>query len=119
MWTCRPDPGRPAMQFQYETVAGRVLFGAGVVARLGDELDRLPTTPPPRGSQKQARAPARPRQRAADELAARLGPERCAGVHTGVPEHVPVEAAATAREAAGRAGADCLVGMGGRSAIGR
>ena len=79
------------MQFQYETVAGRVLFGAGVVARLGDELDRLGTT----------RALAIASKRAADELAARLGPERCAGVHTGVAEHVPVEAAAAAREAAG------------------
>jgi maleylacetate reductase len=96
------------MQFQYETVAGRVLFGGGVVARLGDELDRLGTT----------RALAIASKRAADELAARLGPERCAGVHTGVAEHVPVEAAAAAREAAGRAGADCLVAMGGGSAIG-
>jgi alcohol dehydrogenase class IV len=96
------------MQFQYETVAGRVLFGAGVVTRLGDELDRLGTT----------RALAIASKRAADELAARLGPERCAGVHTRVAEHVPVEAAAAAREAAGRAGADCLVTMGGGSAIG-
>jgi maleylacetate reductase len=96
------------MQFQYESLAGRVLFGVGVVARLGDELDRLGAT----------RALAIASKRAADELAGWVGPERCAGVHTGVAEHVPVEAAAAAREAAGRAGADCLVAMGGGSAIG-
>jgi alcohol dehydrogenase class IV len=96
------------MQFRYETLAGRVRFGAGVAARLGDELDRLGTT----------RALAIASKRAADELAGRLGPERCAGVHTGVTEHVPVEAAAAAREAAARVGADCLVAMGGGSAIG-
>jgi maleylacetate reductase len=96
------------MRFQYETLPGRVLFGAGVAARLGEELERLGTT----------RALAIASKRAADQLAGRLGPERRAGVHTGVAEHVPAEAAAAAREAAARVDADCLVAMGGGSAIG-
>jgi maleylacetate reductase len=96
------------MRFQYETLPGRVLFGAGVAARLGEELERLGTT----------RALAIASKRAADELAGRLGPERRAGVHTGVAEHVPAAAAAAARAAAARVDADCLVAMGGGSAIG-
>jgi maleylacetate reductase len=96
------------MEFTYEPSPVRVVFGVGALDRLGEELDRLGVT----------RALVIARPRSVDDLAGRLGPARYAGACSGIVEHVPVEAAAAARRAARQAGADCLVVLGGGSAIG-
>jgi maleylacetate reductase len=93
--------------FAYDALPGRVLFGAGAVEHLGGEVDRL-------GGR---RVLAIAGKRAVDGLVERLG-DRWAASFTDVQQHVPVEAAARAVAAAGDAGADCLVAMGGGSATG-
>jgi maleylacetate reductase len=93
--------------FAYDALPGRVVFGAGSVARLGEELDRL-------GARRVLAVAGR---RAIDGLVERLG-GRWAGSCTEVRQHVPVEAAAKAVAAARELDADCLVAMGGGSAIG-
>ena len=96
--------------FVYECQPARVVFGAGSLARLGDEMDRLGlkramllATPPQRGQ--------------AEDLARRLG-GRVAGIHDRAVMHVPVETARVASAEAGRLHADCSVAIGGGSTIG-
>ena len=96
----------PPSSFTYDALPGRVVFGVGAADRLGEEVDRL-------GAR---RVLAIAGKRAVDGLVERLG-GRWAASFTDVQQHVPVEAAA-AVAAAGEAGADCLVAMGGGSATG-
>jgi maleylacetate reductase len=98
------------LDFIHESAPVRVVFGAGSVAGLGDEAARLGlarvlvlSTPGQRGL--------------AERAAALLGP-RAAGVLAGAVMHVPVESVATAREAAGAAGADGYAAIGGGSTVG-
>jgi maleylacetate reductase len=93
--------------FAYDALPGRVVFGAGSVQQLGEEVDRLGA----------GRVLAIAGKRAVDGLAERLG-DRCAGTFTDVQQHVPVEVAARAVAAARELGADGLVTMGGGSATG-
>ena len=93
--------------FAYDALPGRVLFGAGTVERLGEEVDRL-------GGR---RVLAIAGKRALDGLVERLG-DRWAASFTDVQQHVPVEAAARAVAVAADARADCLVALGGGSATG-
>jgi maleylacetate reductase len=93
--------------FEYELLARRVVFGHGAVDRLAGEVDRIGAT----------RVLVVAGQRRDGELRERLG-GRCAGSFTDVVQHVPVETATAAREAARQLGADCLVACGGGSAIG-
>jgi maleylacetate reductase len=96
--------------FTHEALPGRVVFGVGARDRLGEEVDRLgatrvlivtdPATKP-----------------VADELAEELG-ERFGAVFSDVQQHVPIEVVASAREAAERSGADCVVTVGGGSTTG-
>lgn len=96
--------------FVYESLPGRVVFGAGTLARLAEEIDRL-------GS-KRALLIADPAHKLlADGLAENLG-VRFADVFTDVQQHVPAEGAMAAREAAARSGADCIVTIGGGSTTG-
>jgi maleylacetate reductase len=97
----------PSASFVYEALPGRVVFGAGSVEQLGEEVDRL-------GAR---RVLAIAGKRAIDGLVDRLG-GRWAASFTEVQQHVPVEAAARAAAAAAAAAADCLVAMGGGSATG-
>jgi maleylacetate reductase len=97
----------PFPSFTYDALPGRVVFGAGSVEQLGEEVDRL-------GGR---RVLAIAGKRAIDGLVGRLG-DRWAASFTDVQQHVPVEAAARAVAAAAEAGADCLVAMGGGSATG-
>ena len=98
------------MNFVYEALPSRVVFGvgsldrlAGEVARLGAGTALLLSTPRGRGW--------------AEEVAARLG-GACAGIFDGAVMHVPLETARAAREAAKRLKAGCCVALGGGSTIG-
>ena len=96
--------------FTYVAQSPRVVFGAGSLARLPEELDRL--------GLRRALVLSTPGQRAlADRVAALLG-DRAAGVFAGAVMHVPHEAVLRAREAAHAAGADSAVAVGGGSTTG-
>jgi maleylacetate reductase len=97
-----PFPG-----FTYEALPGRVVFGAGSVGQLGEELDRLGAS----------RVLAVAGKRAVDGLVERLG-GRCVGSFTDIQQHVPVAVARRALALARELEADCLVAMGGGSATG-
>jgi hypothetical protein len=96
--------------FTYVSLPSRVVFGAGSVARLPQEVDKL--------GAKRALVLSTP-GRAADakRLTAPLG-ERFAGIYDRAVMHVPVEIAEDARRAARDLGADCCVAVGGGSTIG-
>src|SRR3989337_2631058 len=96
--------------FTYVSFASRVVFGAGSVARLPQEVAKL--------GAKRALVLSTP-GRSADvkRLAATLG-ERYAGLYDKAVRHVPVEVAEDARRAAQEAKADCCVVVGGGSTIG-
>ena len=83
------------------------MFGAGTLARLDDELERLAV-----------RRAVVVHGRSTAAAAARLTGERWAGAISEVRRHVPAELAERARERAAELGADGLVALGGGSAIG-
>jgi alcohol dehydrogenase class IV len=96
--------------FVYDQPASRVIFGAGALDRLSEEVKRL--------GAKRALVLATPEQRGdAEEAARRLG-DISAGVYAEAVMHVPVEVARAAREEAKRREADCCVAIGGGSTIG-
>lgn len=96
--------------FVYIGRPARVIFGAGSLRRLPEEVDRL-------GARK-ALVLSTPQQRAwAEQVAALLG-ARAAGVFDRAAMHVPIETAREARAEARRIGADCAVAIGGGSTIG-
>jgi len=97
-------------RFVHQWQASRVVFGAGSLDRLSDELKTLGfsralvlSTPPQAGL--------------AARVAAALG-ERTAGVFDRAVMHVPIETAREARAHALESGADCAVAVGGGSTIG-
>lgn len=97
-------------EFVYIGQQSRVVFGAGSLALLEREVDRL--------GAKRALILTTPEQASQGEsLAARMG-SRAAGVFSRAAMHVPIETAREAREAASRLGADCAVAIGGGSTIG-
>ena len=96
--------------FVFNGQPSRVVFGAGSLERLGDEIERLGT--------RRALVLSTPEQRAsAESIAMRLGP-RAAGVFDNAVMHVPLETAEAARAEAARVTADCCVAVGGGSTIG-
>lgn len=96
--------------FTYTGLPSRVLFGAGTLAQLEGELERL-------GVQR-ALVLSGPRQAdAARALAARLG-ARAAGTYDRAVMHVPVAVAEEARGVARALGADGCVCLGGGSTVG-
>ena len=95
--------------FEYESLPGRVVFGLGAQAGIADEVARLDATRVLLLSSPSATA-------AADALHAALGD--VALRWTEVAEHVPVELAERARDAARDARIDVIVAIGGGSAIG-
>lgn len=98
------------MQFTYDHVSPRVVFGAGSLDCLGDEVARLGAT--------RALILSTPGQQPqAEALAARLG-ARAAGVYPKAVMHVPIDVARAAQEEARRLGADCAVAIGGGSTVG-
>lgn len=96
--------------FIYSAQPSRVVFGAGSLAGLADELKAL-------GANK-ALVLCTPEQRAqAQAVSDMLGP-LSVGTYDGAQMHVPVESARKAREYARSLGADCIVAIGGGSTIG-
>jgi maleylacetate reductase len=96
--------------FVYQSAPSRVVFGAGVLAQLPDEVVRL-------GAQR-ALVLSTPEQRRLGERVASLLGERAAGVYAQAVMHVPTDVVRAAREEATRLGADCYVAVGGGSTIG-
>jgi maleylacetate reductase len=96
--------------FLYDALPGRVVFGAGTLARLPAELDRL-------GAKRALLLSTPGRADAARRVAEILG-ARAAGLYAKAVMHVPVEVAEDARRAAEQAGADCCVAVGGGSTTG-
>ncbi len=96
--------------FVFQGQPSRVVFGAGALDRLGEEVDRL--------GAKRALVLSTPEQRAsAEDVAARLG-SRAAGVFDKAVMHVPLETAEAARDVAKELDADSCVAIGGGSTIG-
>ncbi|MCC2673200.1 MAG: iron-containing alcohol dehydrogenase [Ramlibacter sp.] len=96
--------------FVYNGQPGRVVFGAGALSRLGQEIEAL--------GARRALVLSTPEQRAmAERIAGMLG-DRCAGIFDRAVMHVPIEAAREARELARKLDADCAVAVGGGSTTG-
>lgn len=96
--------------FAYEALPSRVVFGAGTLQRLPDEIQNLGAT--------RALVLCTPEQRAVGaDIVVMLG-ARSAGVFDGAVMHVPIETAKAARDRARRVGADCCVAIGGGSTTG-
>ncbi|HXX11766.1 MAG TPA: maleylacetate reductase [Burkholderiales bacterium] len=96
--------------FTHNALPGRVVFGAGSLARLSEEIERL--------GARRALVLCTPQQREqAQDVAARLG-TRCAGIFDQAAMHVPIETARAARAEARRLDADCAVAVGGGSTTG-
>ena len=98
------------LEFTYETLPGRVLFGAGCLERLADEVARLGAA--------RALVLCTPGKRALAEGAARRLGARAAGIYDQAVMHTPIEVAKAGRAEALRLGADCYVAIGGGSTIG-
>jgi maleylacetate reductase len=96
--------------FVFPGLATRVVFGAGTLVGVPDEVARL--------GRSRALVLSTPHQRAEGEaLAGRLGP-LAAGVFDGAAMHTPVEVTEAAVAAFRAAGADCIVALGGGSTTG-
>jgi alcohol dehydrogenase class IV len=96
--------------FTYTGLPARVVFGAGSLAQLPAELDRL--------GAKRALVLSTPGRAASVEAIARSLGERCAGFFPGAVMHTPIETAVEARRRAAELGADCCVAVGGGSTVG-
>ena len=95
--------------FTYETLPGRVVFGAGASRdKLAEEVRRL-------DARRVLLVATEREKESVEELADPLG-DRLVGLFTGVRPHVPVEVAERARDAAREA--DCLLSVGGGSTTG-
>ena len=98
------------LSFVYQMLPSRVIFGAGCLEKLPQEIERL-------GASK-ALVLSTPEQRQSGmDLVNRLG-ARAVGLFDRAVMHVPIETAEAAREEAKRLGADCCVAIGGGSTTG-
>jgi homogentisate 1,2-dioxygenase len=99
-----------AREFSMQRGTTRVVFGAGSMVRLADEVAALGVS--------RALVVCSPRRREdASAIAVKLG-ARAAGVLAIAREHVPIDVANEARREAEKLGADAVVALGGGSAIG-
>jgi maleylacetate reductase len=96
--------------FVYNSVAQRVVFGAGSLQHLAREIDAL--------GARRALVLSTPEQRPQAERIADMLGAHAAGVFDRAVMHVPIETAREAREVARRLGADCAVAIGGGSTTG-
>ena len=96
--------------FVYTAQPARVVFGAGSLSQLFQEIDALGC--------KRALVLSTPEQRASAEMVAGLLGARAAGVFDHAVMHVPIETAREARDVAKQLGADCAVAIGGGSTTG-
>lgn len=98
------------LSFVHQMLPSRVIFGAGCLEKLPQEIERL-------GASK-ALVLSTPEQRQSGiDLVNRLG-ARAVGLFDRAVMHVPIETADAAREEAKRIGADCCVAIGGGSTTG-
>ena len=98
------------LSFVYQSVPSRVIFGAGCLDKLPEEIQKLGAT--------KALVLSTPEQRQSGvDMVARLG-ARAVGLFDRAVMHVPIETAQAAREEAQRLGADCCVAVGGGSTTG-
>ena len=98
------------LKFDYEALPGRVVFGAGSLDRLLDEVARLGAA--------RALVVSTPGHRpVAEDAAERLG-VRAAGVWDRAQMHAPIENVEAGRAEARRLAADCCVAIGGGTPIG-
>lgn len=98
------------LSFIYDMLPSRVIFGAGCLDKLPEEIDRLGAT--------RALVLSTPEQREQGaDLVRRLG-ARAVGLFDRAVMHVPIEIAEAARDDARRSGADCCVAVGGGSTTG-
>jgi maleylacetate reductase len=98
------------IDFTYEALPSRVVFGCGSLERLPDEVERLGLTRVLVLSTASKRA-------LAAGVADRLG-ERAIGIHDRAVMHVPIEVAEAARAEARRVGADGYLAIGGGTTVG-
>lgn len=96
--------------FIYTVLPARVVFGAGKLATIREEVEAIGST--------RALVLCTPPQRTQAEQVAELLGSRLAGIHDGAEMHVPIEGARKARELAAELEADCAVAIGGGSTIG-
>jgi maleylacetate reductase len=96
--------------FIYVSQPARVVFGAGTIAKLPAEVERL-------GAKRALVLSTPGRAAEAKRLTASLG-ERVAGIYDKAVLHVPIEVAEDARRVAKETGADCCVAIGGGSTVG-
>jgi maleylacetate reductase len=98
------------LSFLYTASPARVVFGAGSLARLGEEVERLPAV--------RALVLCTPGQGELGETVQRRLGGRACGLLAAAQMHVPIANARAAREAARACDADALVAVGGGSTIG-
>jgi alcohol dehydrogenase class IV len=98
------------LEFVRDALPGRVVFGAGSLGRLPDEIARL-------GSARALVVSTRGHRQFAEDAAERLG-ARSAGIWDGAKMHAPIENVEAARAAARRLAADACVAIGGGTPIG-
>jgi maleylacetate reductase len=96
--------------FTLEAHIPRVVFGAGSLQRLPQEIERL--------GARRALVLSTPEQAGSAQRVAELLGERGAGIFARAVMHVPIQVAREARDAAKRLGADCAVAIGGGSTTG-
>ena len=98
------------MNFTYNSLPGRVIFGAGCRERLAPEIEQL-------GSTRALILSTPGHEREAKELAKGVG-KPAAGHFPGAVMHTPVAVSEQAVNLARLANADCIVAFGGGSTIG-
>ena len=102
-------PGAP-LAFAYDMLPSRVIFGAGCLDKLPEEIDRL-------GAHRALVLSTPEQRKEGQQMVDRLG-ARAAGLFHQAVMHVPIEIAEQAREQAKALGADCCVAVGGGSTTG-
>ena len=96
--------------FVYNGLPSRVVFGAGALAKLPEELDRL--------GAKRALVLSTPEQKESAESVKRALGARASGLYDKAAMHVPIDIAEDARRVARELGADACVTVGGGSTTG-
>src|SRR4051812_13651069 len=96
--------------FTYDALAGRVVFGNGVVSQVAEEIDRLQ-------KKRALLIVTGSAARLVPRLTERLG-ERLAGVFNEVVQHIPAPTVEKALATAVDTRSDCIVTVGGGSAVG-
>jgi len=96
--------------FTYTSQPMRVVFGAGSIRRVADEVELL--------GAKKAIVLSTPDQRQSAQQVAELLGSAAVGIFDRAVMHVPMETVSAARDFAGRLEAECAVAIGGGSTIG-